>query len=271
LLEQLYINGTNCHIQESAMKIGNWNLERVLPSQKRCLHIQAKLSQINADIWILTETHELVSPGSGYSSVMSGEPDRESEPGEHWAGIWSRHPISHLPSFVSDTARCTAAYIEHPDIGQIVVYAMVLPWGGSQWRVFKSAGGAAFAEALHTYVGDWRNLRAAFPDALHVVAGDFNQDLAPYHYYGSKKQRELLEAALAAPDIRMTALTAEANDPVDWDPNDRYACIDHICMSESPGLCVGETVRWPESGKSDPGLSDHAGVTVELSLSPNLL
>jgi endonuclease/exonuclease/phosphatase family metal-dependent hydrolase len=262
----MHANETVSQTQEFAMKIGNWNLERVLPSQRRCSAIQAQLLKIDADIWILTETHELVGPGAGYSSVMSGEPDRESEPGEHWAGIWSRHPISHLPSSVSDTARCTAAHIEHPDIGPIVVYAMVLPWGGSQWGGFKSAGGEAFAEALNTYVGDWRNLRAAFPDALHVVAGDFNQDLAPYHYYGSKRQRELLEAALAAPDISMTALTAEANDPVEWDREKRYACIDHICVSEARGLRVGETIKWPESGKADPRLSDHVGVAVELSL-----
>ena len=246
------------------MKIGNWNLERVLPSQSRCSSIRTHLSKMDADIWILTETHELVGPGSGYSSVMSGEPDRESELGEHWAGIWSRHPIIHLPSFVSDTARCTAAFIEHPDIGEIVVYALVLPWIGSEWRDFKSANGVAFAEALHTYFGDWQRLRAAFPNALHIVAGDFNQDLAPYHYYGSKIQRELLEAALAAPDIKMTAVTADANDPADWNREQRYACIDHICVSEKPRLRIGKTVRWPESGKPDQSLSDHVGVAVEL-------
>lgn len=246
------------------MKIGNWNLERVLPSQQRCNSIRTHLLRVDADIWILTETHELVVPGTAYSSVMSGTPDRQSEPGEHWAGIWSRHPIIHLPSFVSDKARCTAAYIEDPDMGEIVVYAMVLPWIGSKWRDFKSANGVAFAEALKTYAGDWRRLRAAFPSAIHIVAGDFNQDLAPYHYYGSKKQRELLEAVLAAPDLRMTAVTSEANDPIDWDRTQRYACIDHICVSESPGLHVGKMTRWPQSGKPDPSLSDHAGVAVEL-------
>ena len=97
------------------MKIGNWNLERVLPSQRRCSSIRAQLSKIDAD-------------------------------------IWSRHPITHLPSFVSDTARCTAA------------------------------------------------------------------------------------------------------------------CINHICVSESPGLRVGETIRWPKNGKTDRRLSDHVGVAVELSL-----
>ncbi|MDP1609427.1 MAG: hypothetical protein Q8M11_00100 [Sulfuritalea sp.] len=245
------------------MKIANWNLERVLPSQSRVSVIHDHFAAIDADIWILTETHELVGPGDGFSSVMSGEPDRESKPGEHWAGIWSRHPIKHLPSFVSDAARCTAAHISHPDIGEIVVYSTVLPWGGSTWRGIKSADGAAFEAALGAYVGDWQNIRAAFPNALRVIAGDFNQDLAPYHYYGSKKQRKLLESGLSAAGV--IARTAEANDPIDWEPTQRHACIDHICTSELSGIRVGKPIRWPESGKPDPRLSDHFGVAVELT------
>ena len=247
------------------MKIGNWNVQRAIPSQNRVCSIRNQLAAIDADIWILTETHELVGPKGGYSSVMSGEPDRTSKPGEHWAGIWSRNPIKHLPSFVSDAARCTAAHIEHPELGEIVVYAMVLPWGGSKWREYESVNGAAFAAALNTYVSDWHKLRTEFPNALHVVAGDFNQDLASYHYYGSKRQRELLESSLNAPGINMTALTAGANDPINWDPKQRYACIDHICISESPRLQIGKTLRWPESGKPAYELSDHSGVAVELS------
>ena len=59
------------HSLECAMKIGNWNLERVLPTQARSTSIRANLLEIDADTWILTETHALVGPGSAYSSVMS--------------------------------------------------------------------------------------------------------------------------------------------------------------------------------------------------------
>lgn len=245
------------------MKIANWNLRRVLPSQRRVPAIRDRFAAVGADIWILTETHEFVGPDGGFGAVMSGEPDRKSSPGERWAGIWSRLPVKHLPSFVSDAARCTAAHISHPDIGEIVVYATVLPWGGSTWRGIESAGGAAFEAALNTYVRDWQNIRSAFPNALRVIAGDFNQDLAPYHYYGSKRQRKLLESGLA--EAGVIARTAEANDPIEWKPAQRYACIDHICTSESIGVHVGSTIRWPESGKPDPRLSDHFGVAIELS------
>lgn len=247
------------------MKIANWNLQRILPTERRATAIQEHLLAIDADIWTLTETHEQVGPGDNYSSVMSGDPDRDSKPGERWTGIWSRFPIQPLPSFVSDSARCTAARISHPEIGDIVVYATVLPWLGSTWGEYSSADGASFEAALNTYVLDWQRLRAAFPDALCVVAGDFNQDLAPYHYYGSKKQLRLLESGLAAAGL--VARTSNVNDPIDWEPKHRYACIDHICTSEVPRVQIGQTIRWPESDKPNPRLSDHFGVAIELSRS----
>ena len=246
------------------MKIANWNLKRIGPSERRAEPIRQQLKAVNADIWVLTETHELISPGSDFSSVMSGKPEGESRAGEHWAGIWSRYPMKHLPAFVSDESRCTAALIEHPDFGDMTVYATVLPWTGSKWRDIEPVGGAAFEAALNLYTLDWKKLREAFPNALHVVAGDFNQDLAPYHYYGSKRQRELLQAALTASS--MVAHTAGLNDPEGTDPAHRHACIDHICVSDSPATHAMKATRWPETGKPDTQLSDHFGVAVELDL-----
>ena len=245
------------------MRIANWNLQRVHPSESRAERILKHLKLVDADIWVLTETHELIEPGELFSSVMSDKHDGESKPGEHWAGIWSRFPITHLPSFVSDGSRCTAALIKHPEIGDVTVYATVLPWIGSAWRDIESGGGAAFKAALNAYTIDWKKLQAAFPNALHVVAGDFNQDLAPYHYYGSKMQRDLLEDALAA--THMKAVTAGLNDPEETKKLYRHACIDHICVSDSPGIQVIKTTRWPVAGKPDLRLSDHFCVAVELT------
>ena len=243
------------------MKVATWNLQRVQPLEDRASLIRKQIEVVDADIWILTETHEIVSPGEDFSSVMCGKHDGESKPGEHWAGIWSRYPITHLQSFVSDASRCAAALVRHPDFGDVTVYAMVLPWGGSSWGGVESAGGAAFSAALAAYVEDWTGLRKSFPNALHVVAGDFNQDLAPYHYYGSKIQRGRLEAALSA--AQLTALTAGVNDPIERDAGDRHACIDHICVSNGNLPHIVTITRWPEAGKPDSRLSDHFGVAVD--------
>jgi hypothetical protein len=87
------------------MRITNWNLQRVHPSEGRAELILRHLKLVDTDIWVLTETHELIGTGEFFSSVMSDKYDAESKPGEYWAGIWSRFPIRHLPSLVSDGSR----------------------------------------------------------------------------------------------------------------------------------------------------------------------
>jgi hypothetical protein len=244
------------------LKIANWNLRRALPSQRRVSAIREHMAVVGADIWILTETHQAISPGDGFLSVTSGDPDRPSKPGERWVGIWSRSAVEPLSSFVSDAARCVAARTAHPDVGEIVIFGCVLPWVGSAWKEITSAGGAAFAAALDEYRRDWERLRLEFPRAVLVVAGDFNQSLVDWHYYGSKRQRGLLESVLA--ETGLTVATAGAADPIAREAAP-YACIDHICITDSPTLRVGGTTRWPLTPKPGLQLSDHFGVAVELS------
>lgn len=246
------------------LRIANWNLERVVPNQNRVASIHSAMSDIAADIWVLTETHQQISPGEGFSSVTSEDPDRESKQGERWTAIWSQFHLEPLSSFVSDNQRCTAAKISHPNFGEIVVYAMVLPWGGSTWRGIPSRGGAAFAAALAAYQCDWEQLQKSFPDAIHIVAGDFNQSFVSRHYYGSNRNRKVLEKAIDT--CNMMTVTAGENDPVARDSSP-YACIDHICISKQTGLEVRATQRWPDLPMPDKRLSDHFGVVIEFASS----
>jgi hypothetical protein len=80
------------------LRIANWNLERVAPNQNRAATIRSAMSDIAADIWILTETHQQISPGEEFSPVTSEDPDRESKPGERWAAIWSRFHLVAISS-----------------------------------------------------------------------------------------------------------------------------------------------------------------------------
>ena len=64
----------------------------------------------------------------------------------------------------------------------------------------------------------------------------------------------------------MIAITAGVDDPPEADPAHRYACIDHICASDSPAIHSIKATRWPETGSPDLQLSDHFGVAVELQL-----
>lgn len=137
----------------------------------------------------------------------------------------------------------------------------MLPWS-TGWRGIPGVGGQAFEAALALQYADWDQLETRFPKATLIVAGDFNQDLAAKHYYGSKRKRTLLEQALC--DAKLVPLTAGPNDPIARD-SAPYACIDHICVSESAGWTLNSTIRWPDTPTPVRPLSDHFGVSVEVS------
>ena len=247
---------------KQSLTISNWNLERILPTQKRLADIQEYFSDFPSDIWFLTETHVDVNPHEGYFPVFSSTPDRDSKEGERWVAIWSRWPIEPLDAFVSDPARCVAGRIPDSPSGELIVFGTVLPWTNS-WRGIPGAGGQAFEAALTVQKRDWLALKEEFPKATMVVAGDFNQDLAAWHYYGSKKKRALLEATLAKNDL--VALTGGASDPIARE-SAPMACIDHICISTNSAWHLNSTTRWPDTPRPAPSLSDHFGVSVALTI-----
>lgn len=249
------------------MRIANWNVQRVLPAMQRFARIREALSAVSADVYVLTETHASLVPRDGFHAVLSAAPDHTSAPGERWASIWSSSPLETHADYVSDPGRCVIARLPHSEIGELIVYACVLPWGGSTWRGITAAGGAAFLAALATYQRDWNRLVAEFPAATLVVAGDFNQDLALRHYYGSRVQREALTAGLT--EVGLRALTGRESDPIA-----RYsppcACIDHICINRGAEVTAA-AIRWPDAPAPDLRLSDHFGVAVDLSRSARVV
>ena len=123
---------------KKSLTISNWNLERILPTQKRLTEIQRYFSASDADIWFLTETHLEVNPHEGFFPVFSCNPDRNSNDGERWVAIWSRWPIEPLETFVSDSARCVAGRIPDSPLGELIIYGTVLPWTNG-WRCMPSA------------------------------------------------------------------------------------------------------------------------------------
>jgi len=66
------------------LKIANWNLERVVPNLTRAKRIEAVMSIIVTDIWILTETHKDITPTPFYSLVCE-EADKARSLGERWS------------------------------------------------------------------------------------------------------------------------------------------------------------------------------------------
>ncbi len=245
------------------MKIATWNLERALPQSAKAERQQQWMGRIDADIWILTETHRAIAPGTHYHSVTSGLPDRPSEEGERWVQIWVREDCAIAPLSSSDEARTACALVSLSAGQQCLVYGTVLPWLGSSWR--SHPADQAFAAAVATQQADWQRLRADYPQAALIVAGDFNQDLNTLHYYGSRRNKEVLRQALVAAGL--DCLTAGEHDPVHRLINSQHSNIDHICVGWNPVGRLRESFAWPPQLEDLRGLSDHFGVGVAISFS----
>lgn len=106
-------NRSQGSLDEVLLKLATWNLRRVMPSQRRCSDICKQIRRVDADVWVLTETHEEVRPSPLFHGVTTGAPDRPGSPGERWVAIWSKHPVTPMHP-TSDQQRAVAARIEPP-------------------------------------------------------------------------------------------------------------------------------------------------------------
>lgn len=219
--------------------------------------IRSHTDRVQADVWVLTEAHDGFTPGHPHSHSSSPGRDGNHGPEHRWVTIWLRYSLD--PVATSDAERTAAVRIHRQSGSSFIVYGTVLPWLGSEWRGHPSAGGVAFREALAVQAADWMRLRSEFPDDEFYVMGDFNQDLVSPRYYGSRKNRALLESALA--DAGLFPLTAGDGDPIRRD-SAPCACIDHICCRADSAAHAEPAVRWPDTPIPERWMTDHFGVAV---------
>ena len=247
---------------KTQLRIANWNVMRATPNTSRFGAVEGYCHAQDVDIWFLTETHQDLSPHQGYFGIHSGTPDRLFKPGEKWSSIWSKWPIESMSGFVTDGSRCVAGRIEHNVLGEIILYGTVLPWN-NDLRVKESSSFQAYQEALEVQKSDWLRIQRDFPQATLIIAGDFNQGLVDKHFYGSRKKQNLLESAIK--ECQISPLTAGANDPIARDSHPR-ANIDHIFVASSFVWNLEKSNRWPDTQVPVKNLSDHFGVSLEVSL-----
>ncbi len=203
------------------------------------------MSQVDADVWVLTETHAEFSPGPDFCllAYSADAPDRNSKSGECWVAIWSRLG-GHSVQLTADRERVAAA-----KINGCVVVGTVLPWL-SDGRDSTLTGEALFRSRLSEQAGDWRRLLA---EGALCVVGDFNQDLLTAgHYYGSKGGRVALKEALSS--CGLDCLTSSEDDPLVGESG--LATIDHICVHNMVPLSWPRSSAWPPVGQLK-GLTDH--------------
>ncbi len=218
------------------------------------------MALVDADIWILTETHVDHSPGPGYDGVHTPAiPDRRPAD-ERWVGIWSRYPIAPITD-PRPRGRGTAAALVSTPTGDIVVYGCVIAWANdplladgspaTMWR--------AHAETIAQIDHDLVVIRDRYPSLPIFVGGDFNQDRDGSGWYGTNAVRQQLTDVLD----RHGLACVTGFDVVAAGLLDNHHLVDHICVPAT--LAERATVNcWEILDEKGVRLSDHPTVAIDL-------
>lgn len=233
------------------MRIGVWNVEYAYINRLDAL--RSVLRSNEADVWVLTETHDHLVPCDLYHVAHSGP--RKSgfppgmRPGSRWVSIWSRYPILHQVETVDADNRTVAALIAAPS-GPLLMYGTVLPWPASK---------PTFLEALAEQSSEWLQLRQAYPHALFCVAGDLNTDMDKSKSFPGKAAINALEEAMR--ECGLSSATGPGQIP---SASLAKPPIDHVLL---PNCCSTHVIAtWEGTTTEGVRLSDHSGLIVSTHL-----
>lgn len=245
--------------ENTRLRISTWNLERPKAAsyKKNSIRIE-KLREINADIFVLTETHAAITLNT-YSSLASISDTKHGE-GESYSSILSRWPIlQQIPTH--DPVYTVCAEIDTPD-SPIIVYGTIITYANDGVSSGTAKRWEKHRLSIERHAADWLRIRKQFPDHLFCVAGDFNQSRDGSGWYEDKQSIKMLTAALSDAgivcvtecDMRATGLLKTR------------ASIDHICFSTSPSVRVTRLGAWEGTTPDGLRMSDHNGVVVDIEV-----
>lgn len=255
------------------IRIATWNLRRPGKNSPRNPIINQKLREINADIWILTETHRAVSPGDWYEAQET-QPLRWHRDGESSTTIWSRWPMTRVAVFTdqfpdsqSADQRAQGYYTQHQGssiatcaeiatpVGPLLVYGTIITWFNDQGPDGTSRYGVEHKQSIADHTADWQRIRIAYDMPL-CVGGDFNslvQEPIGKLRAGTKEARELLRTALHNNGLTCVTDTFEYS-------------IDHLCLSADWATYPRFPMQWQAFYDSNKPVSDHKGVCVDICI-----
>jgi endonuclease/exonuclease/phosphatase family metal-dependent hydrolase len=248
------------------VRIATWNVERPKPHGWKIPVAQLqRMQEVDADIWVLTETHlhHAPSPDHEHWAACPVHPERRPEP-ERWTMIWSRWPLTQIDEPPPHHRGTVAATVEAPS-GPILVFGTVIAWANESahddgrparmWEVH--------LEEIARQGAEWRQVRKAFPNHPMVLAGDFNQNLDGARWYGTQRTRAALRSALDGADL----LCITDEDCVAAGHLEAHHLVDHICVT--PDVASDARLRcWEPTDEDGRRLSDHPTVAVDLRIPP---
>jgi endonuclease/exonuclease/phosphatase family metal-dependent hydrolase len=240
------------------MKIATWNLNHVRPgSSERTRRIHAAIDGVGADVWVLTETHSLFSPGNHFKEISLSSLAGDRPVGELWVTIWVRREIvASQVQVAGEPQRSAAVRLAIGKNRHIVVFGTVLPWRGD--RSTELRGAAKFERSLAAQSSCWDGFLGVDDDLC--VIGDFNQELSADGPVGTRRGRIALSTLLRSRGL--TCVTAGGRDPLlerGW-----RASIDHVMVSNRLEARTSVMSIWPNEFPLPKDLSDHHGVCVTI-------
>lgn len=242
------------------MRIATWNLERPDPADVVVNQARLeKIREVDADLWILTETHEVIDLSETHQGAATTPSARKPRPGEYCATVWSRWPILRRID-TSDHSEAVCVELAHPE-GPLLVYGSIIAYAG-----YKGADGRSrMWEEHYRYIEwhgiDWKQLRAEFPGHRLITGGDYNQNRDGARWYGTSKGRLMLTEALS--DAGLKCVTEE--DFVRSGKLQERHTVDHLCMDEALADRVVGVNAWERTRTDGMRLSDHSGIFVDLA------
>lgn len=256
----------------TSIRVATWNLERPkINGWKKHPLIREKIREIDADIWILTETNASIEPTSlrdpmaGFVSLAS-LPVTYHSLGESCSTIWSRFGIKRsIRTYDGETSVC--AVIDAP-LGSLLIYGTIITYHGDKGPTNNSKPWVEHDKEIGRHGDDWYRIQKQFPQVPLIVAGDFNQTRDQSRSYCSPRGIELLDEQLRR--NKMASLTDEdfgasgklTTSP--WSKTGPRHNIEHICVTEEI-FDVQQVGAW-DHFDGDQKLSDHNGVFVDLAL-----
>lgn len=242
------------------MRIATWNLERPDPADvARNQARLEKIREIGADLWILTETQEVIDLSDTHHGASTVPSFRKPLPGEACASVWSRWPILRRLD-TSDPSEAVCVEVAHPE-GTLLVYGSIIAYAGYKGPDGKSRMWEEHYRYIEWHGRDWKRLRAEFPGHRMITGGDYNQNRDGARWYGTRKGRDLLTAAFV--DAGLKCVTEE-----DFVKSgkllDRHT-VDHLCLDETLAARVVGVDAWERTRADGMRLSDHSGIFVDVA------
>jgi endonuclease/exonuclease/phosphatase family metal-dependent hydrolase len=209
-----------------------------------------------ADIWVLTETHQIATL-DGYHSSFSETVSWYHKQGEACVAILSRYPIlRRIPTWNMDMTLCVE--VDTPETS-LFIYGSIIPYRDDKRRDKSARQWEEHRKSIEGHRADWVGLREAYPKHEVIAAGDYNQSRDGSGWYESAVVVEELSQALTAAGVR--CLTEE---------NYRRSRglsrgnVDHICGSERLARSLMATGVW-EGSVDGRQVSDHNGVFADFA------